>query len=92
MERSKLVKSLTGKVTQLQRKCRVGRTLVELVSKLSTAKPASALSVRNYVGKGIAVDGENDPLAGPYRVDDVGRTVAKVSNTNLHVLQRSITV
>jgi hypothetical protein len=91
VERSKLVESLTGKFTQLLREGGVGRTLVELVSELGTTKPASPPSVRNYVGKGISVDGKDDPLAGLYRVDDVGCTVAKVSYPNLHVLQRSIT-
>lgn len=57
---------------------------------LGAAKPAGALSVRNDVGQWVAVDGQYDSLAGLDRVDYAGRAVAKVSNSDLHMLQRSI--
>ncbi len=58
---------------------------------LGATKPAGALSVWNDVGKWVAVDGQYDSLAGLHRVDYAGGAVAKVSNPDLHMLQRSIT-
>jgi hypothetical protein len=89
-ERSKLVEGLAGQVIELLLKRRVCRALAKLLAKLGTGEPAGALSVRNDVGKGIAVDGQDDSLASLHRVDDAGGAIAKVADSYLHVLQRSI--
>jgi hypothetical protein len=45
--------------------------------------------MRHDVGDGLTVNGEDYPLAGSHRVNDLTRAISQITNANLHVRQRS---
>lgn len=61
----------------------------ELEAKVVARQPAAPLAVRDDVGYGLTVNGQDDGLAGPYGVNDLAGPVAKFADTDSHVRQRS---
>jgi hypothetical protein len=45
--------------------------------------------MRNDVGDRLAVNRQRDPLTGLHRINDLRRPIAQVTNSDLHVRQRS---
>jgi len=86
--RSLVIQSLSSEAIEVVIECSVGRPTFELTPKIRTRHPTRSPSMRHDIGDRLAVDGEDNPLACPDRVDDLTHPISQISNLNVHGCHR----